>query len=137
MNGQRIFGAGLAAVLAASGTGTLLLSGVSSGGTLFALPLLAIGAVLVAAGHYLLLGLPLSLLVIAYGKVRWWNAMVAGLLIGALPLPLLALGSNADLDALAIMNMAPMFLCLGAAGLAGGIAFRAAYGADEDEVGMA
>lgn len=136
MIGQRVSGAGLAAVLAASGAGTLIASilGGSGSGSLFALPFLAIGAVLVAAGHYLLLGLPLSLLVIAYGKVRWWNAGLTGLAIGGLPLPLLMLCTNPDLDGLAIVNLAPVFLFLGTAGLVGGLAFRAAYGADDEEV---
>lgn len=130
MNGRTLF-AGVVAVLVASGAGTLLAAPYSIGGSLFALPLLVVGSLLVATLHYLLLGLPLSLLVIRYDQVRWWNAGLAGLLVGGLPLPLLILCANADLDGLALASMAPVFFFLSAAGLAGGIAFRAAYGVDD------
>lgn len=131
MNGRRILVAGVAAIVAASGAGTFVALIVSGGFNLL-LPVVFVIGLLVAARHFLLLGLPFSLLMIAHGRVRWWSMGLAGLLIGAVPIPLLTAWGRRDLDTLALTNQAPAALFLGLAGLVGGLAFRASYGLDED-----
>lgn len=133
MTMERAFGGGLAAILAASGAGTVLATVYVGAFALFLLPVLLIVAFLLATAHYVALGLPLSLLVSAYGKVRWWNSGLAGLMIGGLPVPLLMVFQAPDLDAIALASMLPGVAMFDLAGLAGGLAFRAAYGGDPEE----
>lgn len=97
---------------------------------LFVLTPLLLAAMVFAALHFLLLGLPLAVLVAKRWRIGWWNSGLAGLMIGGIPLPTLLFG-NPDLDGMVLRGALPLILCLAVAGLAGGLAFRAVWREEE------
>jgi hypothetical protein len=126
MSGQRLFVAGLAAILAASFAGTVLLLIALHEGDLFVLVPMLLTAMVLAAMHFLFLGLPLAVFVATRWRIGWGNSGLAGLAIGGIPSSILLLG-GADLDGMVLWSTLPLILCLAGAGLAGGLAFRAVW----------
>lgn len=128
MNGEvSLFLAAAAAILASAVTAGL---GLAIWTLTFDTGLLMVmlAAAIVAAPHLLFLGLPLFFILGAAGPVRWWQAGIAGVLIG-LPLPLYALGFHPR-DAGMPAEVLPWLLWFGSSGLAGALAFRAVYGGE-------
>lgn len=129
---MRVFGslfvAALASILAAglaAGLGLSAWTGEFGPELVF---FMAIAAV-VAVPHFLFLGLPLFLTLGARGPVGWRQVGLGGFLIGGLPVPLLALGNyTAAWNAAMLGEMLRFMLWLGSSGVAGALAFRAAYG---------
>lgn len=72
-----------------------------------------------AFGHALVLGLPSYLWLERRYPLRWWNAMVAGGVIGAVPM-LLWIGPGSAGKGMIVL------LTVGASGAGGGLVFRAA-----------
>lgn len=136
MNRRGLAAGGVVAILAASfvGTVTLAIMGGPADPILLVLAVL-VPAMMVATAHFLLLGLPAAFVVALHGRIGWWNSALAGTLIGGAPLPTWILLSAPDLDGLALKGVVPVFFTLGLAGLAGGLAFRAAYGNDDGRAG--
>ena len=86
----------------------------------------------IALAHQLLLGLPPYLLVRRHWQLRWWSAMIAGALIGAVPVNLFfLLSSGHDRSFLVLVFwLASFFAGSGAvAGLAFWVAVRDTKGA--------
>jgi len=131
-DGGSLFLAGLASILAAGLAGALGMlvwaDAFDPGGLL----MVAMAGAIVALPHLLFLGLPIFAVAVTRGKLGWVLSGLAGFLVGGLPLPLLLVGGwgAAPRDAFLLW-----MLWLGSAGLAGGLAFRAVYGAGADEEG--
>lgn len=113
-----IWAAGLAAAL-----GTAVWTGGLGSGVLMVMVLAAI----VALPHLLFLGLPAFFILGMRGPVRWWQAGLVGILV-ALPLPLFLQGVHPRAPGNPAEALAGLLWFCGS-GLAGGLAFRAVYGA--------
>ena len=111
----------LAAALAGS-IGFMFLAGSFDSG-LFLLCLFP--AVILASGHMVFIALPVYLMLVDRWPLRWWNAGLAGFLIGAIPISLLSLGGGPDAKALL-----SAILWFGGAGLVDGLAFGVVRGED-------
>jgi hypothetical protein len=123
----RVLVAGMAAILTASLVGTAILGILMRESDPFVLVPMLLMVIVFATAHFLLLGLPLAVLVAKRWRIGWWNSGLAGLTIGALPLPSLLLSGAPDLDGMVLLSALPLILSLAGAGLAGGLAFRAAW----------
>lgn len=87
--------------------------------------------IVLAACHAIFIALPLYMLLLDRWPLRWWSAGLAGFLVGAVPMPLLALASSRSVEALF-----SGVLWFGGAGLVSGLVFCAVRGEDlvvEDE----
>lgn len=117
----RIAAAGTAAAGAAA-LPTVLLGGLA----ILAYPI----ALLIAGGHVLVLGLPTYFVMRSRYRVDWMHALIAGFLIGALPLAAFQLLASATVGQLSFSLL--LFLISGGCGLLGGVAFRAVVGPPAD-----
>lgn len=106
------------------------------GGTLAAVaPSLLLGPIgfyflpytlMIAGGHMLVLGLPTYLVMRTRQRVDWNQALIAGLLVGAIPLAALQLLFNAMLGYLGV-SLVSALIC-GTLGMIAGAVFRAIVG---------
>jgi len=134
-DGGSIFLAALASILAAGlagAAGMLVWAGEFDPG---GLAMVALAGAIVALPHLLFLGLPIFSVVVTRGKLGWFESGLAGFLVGGLPVPAMAGLSWGASDAGLREGLLLWVLWLGSAGLAGGLAFRAVYGAGLDEEG--
>lgn len=130
--------AGTTAVFVAAAVGVLLilvdLSGIES---LALFPFLMLFAVPVASVHAALIAAPLYLLLGQYWPLRWWNATLAGLVTGAVPIAASWMISDPAGFLRDPQTTAGQVLGAGFCGLVGGLTFRAVRGprgARRDEV---
>jgi hypothetical protein len=114
--------AACAAAAAAAALPTLLLGALA----LFAFPI----ALLIAGGHMLLFGLPTYLVLRSKRPVDWPQALVAGFLVGAVPMAAWQLLMNAMLGSISFSL--GVFLITGLLGMIGGAVFRAVIGPPVD-----
>ena len=117
--------AAVASVLASAVTGALLITLTARGADIGFFFFCLLFALVVAFGHAVFLAFPLYLQLLDRWPLRWWNAGLAGLLIGAMPTLLLGLVLRLDLEPL-LSGVA----CCGASGLVGGLVFCLVRGED-------
>lgn len=126
MSGRSLL-AGITAIFAAATAGILAFALFTHQVDLGAVPFMLVFAVPIAVLHCVFLAAPLYTVMVDRWPLRWWNAGLAGFVIGAIPLPFfMATLSGWEVEHLAELPL--LILWFGGSGLAGGLAFRAVRG---------
>ncbi len=125
--------AGLAASLAAAITGAVLSAwlGLDLAPRAY-LWVILFFAFPIALGHAAIIGAPLYAAAIAHWPLRWWSAVLGGLVTGMLPVAVVALANAVQMAAahraVDSSGLLELLLVPGAAGAVGGLVFRALHG---------